>query len=777
MRPSVAAAYATVALAGCPSPMPPPIEEPMIAAPEAPRIPWLAAGTPDIAPPQIPWLTDESACPAGWGWVEVAPGVNGCDPYPTGRIEDCGSTGAHFPGEAGCRDLDSGDTDWPSDLPATNVLYVLEGASGGDGTRALPFATLPEALAVATEGTTIALGPGRYDTGQGAERRAGVYETLSNILIDGLHIRGTSVARTTLYSARPAPPPMGGDVGMLTVRARDVEVRDLRFESPHPAVDAIGGSIVVSRVVLDGTFLGLFGSEGCTAVFEDVIARNTTGGVLAGSVTGGSVTLRRAVLEGTGGLGVVTVEAASSLVMEDVSVRGYATSVAALAGGVADVSRLASEATQQSVAAEGAGSRVAVRWLALVGDTAASTHDGGTMQLEDVVARGSEGAFPFVFAGSGAPVTMDRCLIFGSGCSVSEGLVEAQDIVCVNAEGIGMASQRGGRTVVARADLSVGYGGLQTSTEGVVEATDIRIHDLGTQPIAYAIGADSGSITLERGDISRRTRGVDATNGSLVTLTDVSMHDILVTVADYGATGIDAREGATVSGSRIVIDGVEGRGVVASSSGALDLADVVLRDLSGAPGRSSGIVVADDAAPSAFSRIEIGDVAELGALFLGPAHADDLAIHDVSAGVDGAAGYGLLVAIAVDGTAPTVTGARVTLRDIVTVGLGVSGAPDSAAGRLTVTLSDLRIERAGRTAEGGAGILARGAADLTVVGLVTRDTASVGVMSRLGANITLAQGLIANTPTCTSSESPLDLTTVATDACGTAPVTWSPPER
>ena len=217
----------------------------MIAAPEAPRIPWLAAGTPDIAPPQIPWLTDESACPDGWGWVEVAPGVNGCDPYPTGRLEDCGPTGAHFPGEASCRDLDSGDTEWPRDLPATNVLYVREGASGGDGTIDAPLATLPEALAVAMEGTTIALAPGRYDTGQGVEMamHPGTFDTLSHVRARGIRIVGTSVALTTLVSTRPAVPAgsTGGDAAMVVVESSDVEISDLRFEGAHPAVDVLSG--------------------------------------------------------------------------------------------------------------------------------------------------------------------------------------------------------------------------------------------------------------------------------------------------------------------------------------------------------------------------------------------------------------------------------------------------------------------------------------------------------------------------------------------------------
>ena len=141
------------------------------------------------------------------------------------------------------------------------------------------------AVAISTRETstgpaiTIALGPGRYDTGQGGELGPGVFDTLSKIRVAGIPLRGTSVARTTLFSARPAPPAGAtGDAAMLVVEAADVEISDLRFESPHPAVDILaGGAATVRRVVLDGTFGGLAAALGGVGVFEDVLARNWFG--------------------------------------------------------------------------------------------------------------------------------------------------------------------------------------------------------------------------------------------------------------------------------------------------------------------------------------------------------------------------------------------------------------------------------------------------------------------------------------------------------------------
>jgi hypothetical protein len=89
----------------------------------------------------------------------------------------------------------------------------------------------------------------------------------------------------------------------------------------------------------------------------------------------------------------------------------------------------------------------------------------------------------------------------------------------------------------------------------------------------------------------------------------------------------------------------------------------------------------------------------------------------------------------------------------------------------------LRIEHVGTPSTGGAGIWASGDSMTRLERFVVRDAASVGLSSTTGPVLSLSQGLIAESPSCTSSESPLDLTTVGTDQCGDAPVTWTPPAR
>src|SRR5688572_12895103 len=60
------------------------------AAAQEPRIPWLSAGEPDVAPPAPPAAPMLTPCASGWRQVPPDPSVPGsplvCDPWPaTGR--------------------------------------------------------------------------------------------------------------------------------------------------------------------------------------------------------------------------------------------------------------------------------------------------------------------------------------------------------------------------------------------------------------------------------------------------------------------------------------------------------------------------------------------------------------------------------------------------------------------------------------------------------------------------------------------------------------------
>jgi hypothetical protein len=742
-----------LALAGCPSPMePPPPEEPMIAAPEAPRIPWLAAGTPDVQAPRIPWLTDESACPEGWGWTEVAPGLNGCDPYPTGHIEDCGPTGAHFPGEAGCRDLDSGDTEWPSDLPTTNVLYVREGASSGDGTRALPFATLPEALAAAVEGTTIALAPGRYDTGQGPEVAAapGTFDTLSHLNQPGVRLRGTSVANTTLYSNRPTVPEGSpGDTAMLVVEAEGVEITDLRFDSAHPAVDIrSGGDATVRRVVLDGTLSGLAASAGGVGVFEDVLAAGWTRlpVVLA---LGGSITLRRAVLRDDGMANTIGSEGTrSSVSVEDVAVLDANSAFIAANGGEVDATRVAVVAPRSALVAGGTGARIHGRWLHLdrIPPTATGVfvREGGAIELEDLVApgvSGSPGEVSILGSRAGSTLSVSRGVLAGTRPGlVVEGTVLLSDVISVGANNHVEARGATADVTLNRVELSGGPAyGIYAESSARVSAFNLSIHDVTPYSAIYAWGA---SVQIERAVLERGQSGLYAYGGAEATLTDVVIRDMTESDATWTIAGLVA-SGATVTATRVLVERVAGVSATAFDPGAsLHFEDVSLREFRGAPGNSRGIGLYRDGAPSSVRRVEISDGNGVGMNTSSDAHIEDLFIHDIEPDTDGTYGEGLFVGARPDLAPPAqVTGARISIRDVALVGLVVNAVSEGSPARASVTLGDVRIEGIGTPAAGGPGVFARGPADLSLTRFVVREAVSVGVMSTMGARVTLADGL------------------------------------
>lgn len=116
-----------------------------------------ACPSPSITPPTFP-AGPSVACAPGWEAVAVRPGITACRAFAS-NVE-CGSGEVPIPG-AGCVALlrPCVGAEWPDGVAD---LYV-RAAAQGVGTRADPFGTLEEALAVAQPGHVIALAPGSYE--------------------------------------------------------------------------------------------------------------------------------------------------------------------------------------------------------------------------------------------------------------------------------------------------------------------------------------------------------------------------------------------------------------------------------------------------------------------------------------------------------------------------------------------------------------------------------------------------------------------------------------
>ncbi|MGF1469416.1 MAG: hypothetical protein ACFCGT_25125, partial [Sandaracinaceae bacterium] len=212
-----------------------------VEGPEAPRIPWLAAGQPDIAPPDIPWLEagqpdvappdipwlGEGVPPIVWdcptGWRALAEGgVATCDPYPEGGALECPDGEAHFPGEAGCAPVGSacGDGPFPAvdDLDPGAVVFADRTApSGGDGERGSPFASLADALDATRSGDTVVLASGTY--------------AVDRAWPDGVSLRGRCVRETSLVLADGNDRSAVLDIGR---REAPIRVESVRI-GPAPA--------------------------------------------------------------------------------------------------------------------------------------------------------------------------------------------------------------------------------------------------------------------------------------------------------------------------------------------------------------------------------------------------------------------------------------------------------------------------------------------------------------------------------------------------------------
>ena len=123
-------------------------------------------GVADPLPPAPPALPIMTPCPAGWRVVSIEGGPDVCEPWAGDRAPACGDTELAIPG-IGCQAIDTCPADgWPADLPATGVMYVRAGATGGNGSRAAPFATIPEGLGRGAE-SIVALAVGEYTIGGG----------------------------------------------------------------------------------------------------------------------------------------------------------------------------------------------------------------------------------------------------------------------------------------------------------------------------------------------------------------------------------------------------------------------------------------------------------------------------------------------------------------------------------------------------------------------------------------------------------------------------------
>jgi hypothetical protein len=566
------------------------------------------------------------ACRSGWRSVSVHAAASGeeitaCEPWAGDDAPTCAPEEAAIPGQGCVRIGSECPADgWPADLPASGVIYVRAGATGGDGTRALPFGTLAEGLEAGRgRDVIVALAAGEYEGG--VEMRTG-------------EIRGACASGTIVRDLRTEPMTAGIFVWTAGARLRDLtviggrhgvwlpqratataigvrlvgEVDGLRLDSdasfegenvevigalgaiaPSPTATAIAtyprSSLVLRGASVRGgpsaSIASFFTADALASAvieLEDVSLQGSTGDGIAGGF--GTIALRGVVIDGgRRGLGVPPGGTAD---VEDVLVRD-------LSGVGDDVLGIRADGTLR-------GARVRVARIAGGGLHAQDAL--GAVELTDVVVEDAAGGASVSVAG-GASMHLEGLVVLRAGASgvsltgldttatIHDAWVAGTTLTPTGGEGFGVVD--GATLTLERADArDVARAVLFAAGRGArIDASDVTAEGAGYG--AYAQCAASAGVTCVAGDGAslslRRARlralrglGVGAV-GATLALEDVAIEDVSQGSVEGTGWGLAANEGGVVTGSRVSIVRAERWGVLVYGEGSrVDLSGLEVRD-------------------------------------------------------------------------------------------------------------------------------------------------------------------------------------------------------
>jgi hypothetical protein len=559
--------------------------------------------------PSPPILADWE-CPAGWldapGFTnedgdeqvpdEVAP-FRACAPpdrvvCPTGAFQRTGEVACHAVGEA----CPAGD--FPDGLPATNVIYVLEGASGGDGTQANPFGTLAEAYVAASDGATIAIGKGTYPEALSIDR--------------ALTLWGACASEVLIVAPAPAEPEDATKpstlVGAVDVRnGGDVSARNLTITGARIGLRVYGSaSLRAVGVHLSAATRAGVRVDAGTAELEDVLIDNTqpaadhTDGDGLRVTSGANVTVSGAALMTNRFLGIGVVSPGTTVELDDVIVAGteareldknFGRGIEIDDGAVVTAQRLILESNRDMALVCAGGTSSATTELhltdAVVRDTrprekgnafgnGAAFIARASATLQRVVFERNRDVAVVAFPGQGDPpsVKMEDTIIRDTQSRLSDGRF-----------GRGLLAEDGATVEVDRAVFArnINAGVMADTTAGLAGAT-ITLHDvvvsdtraLEDGPVEEAGGwgvivQDASNVVAERVLVEdSRDFGVRGTAGAgegppTLTLSDLTVRGTTARGDGENGNGAIAANGATMTLSRALFDGNHEVGVLAYS--------------------------------------------------------------------------------------------------------------------------------------------------------------------------------------------------------------------
>lgn len=516
-----------------------------------PDIPWLGDGVPPIA---------IAPCPDGWR--EVPPSgdadVATCDPYPeSGAIPDCPAGEAHFPGEPGCAPIGAPCPvgDWADGLADDgSVIFVRPGALGGDGTRALPYGTIADAMAVAIDGHTVALAKGTYD------------EAITMRI--GVTLRGACAAQTALTAS--------ASDAVVVARVPRARLSDVSI-GPSPVAGVLvtgsGASLVLDGASIAGTtgggvLVGLSGTLDATRIVIRDLAGDSSGGAVAVRVAySASATLRHAIVERARAAGLHAgegsrLELSDAVVSDTQAIEGrYGSGIVVVGAAAADIARVLIVGNRQAGVLTGDASTT----VSIIDSIVRGTH------LSAAEPRGGVG----IAVSDGAAATIERALVdenhvagisnHGAECLIAHTVVRRTQPD---------ASGRLGRAIEAglAASLQLDHVVLEHNHDaslvmfgGDAVLTDVAVRDTRSAPAEGTsgrgiVGHDEAAIVLVRGVIERNHDVGVIAFASDISCTDVVVRDTLpracaeTTCAEYpSGSGVAAVAGGRITLERFVI--------------------------------------------------------------------------------------------------------------------------------------------------------------------------------------------------------------------------------
>ncbi len=672
-------------------------------APETPRVDPDAIQPQPADPVVLPSL---GPCPAGWSSVRTD-GLETCEPWPAAAPPACAPDEMATPAHPACAVVGAScGAEWAENLPASGVLFVRPGATGGDGSRAAPFGTLAGALAAATDGSTVALSRGTFAESAVVDARVSIV--------------GACASATILTSDLPQTPT---DRAVLEAGADGVVVANLTIAaSERWALIARAGSVRLSHAIVSGGQLGVQAEAGGTLVLETVHLADIDGSAV--SADGAAIRLLHVSIE-RAGIGIQA--AGGSASSDDALLADTGDAVQARAGAAVALRDALIERWQESAVAltepgtSGELERVVIRDASGTGDALAA-HEGASLSAVQVVVdrAGRAGALA---SSPGSAIDLTDVVIR----ELTGDPAQSTDAFGLYAEGAHLS----GRRIYVRGAVT---GVLAFLGGASAELTDLTVEDgrsIGSGELGIGVDIQQdATASLSRIHLVRsRSAGLSVTRGASATVGDAAILDTQPSTAlGYG---VIVAEGGELTLSRAHVEGSSGLGFAITDGAHATVADVSIvgtvspdDDRGRAAFLGAGLAISTAGALDG-TRLAIEDNRDVGLLISGgAAKLDALAVRRTYGDGRALPGFGI------QGDRPTsLEITKAIVEDNDGDAIRVEGQLGGGAAAARFMLADATVRGRGDEAPGGVahGLLVSGNFETTVERLSIERPAFTGI--------------------------------------------------